>query len=269
MWRGLVENYSERTLWTGGAPLHTLAFVAANVGLHLMHRHQVLARYKIQPLKYPTDQLMRKGLVDVSIKHLVAPFVLYLMWPLAAACGVHATPELPSLSEVLLHLLVHILVQDTIFYWSHRLLHQPFFYKRIHKQHHQFYTPVGISSEYAHPVEDFLNQAAFIAGPFIMGSHIFTLYMWLLLRLWETVDAHSGYALPFPLSPFSLFGVAEQHDYHHSQNKGCFGSFFGLWDWICGTDADYKKWKAAKIAKRTPAASGADGAQAPSKAREQ
>jgi len=267
MWRGLVENYSERTLWTAGAPLHTLAFVAANVGLHLMHRHQVLARYKIQPLKYPTDQLMRKGLVDVSIKHLVAPFVLYLMWPLAAACGVHATPELPSLSEVLLHLLVHILVQDTIFYWSHRLLHQPFFYKRIHKQHHQFYTPVGISSEYAHPVEDFLNQAAFIAGPFIMGSHIFTLYMWLLLRLWETVDAHSGYALPFPLSPFSLFGVAEQHDYHHSQNKGCFGSFFGVWDWICGTDADYKKWKAIKIAKRAPP--GADGAQAPSKAREQ
>jgi 4-alpha-methyl-delta7-sterol-4alpha-methyl oxidase len=51
---------------------------------------------------------------------------------------------------------------------------------------HQFYTPVGISAEYAHPVEDFLNQAAFIAGPFIMGSHIFTLYMWLLLRLWET-----------------------------------------------------------------------------------
>ncbi len=114
---------------------------------------------------------------------------------------------------------------------------------------------MGIASEYAHPAEDFLTQVAFIAGPLIMGSHIFTLYLWLLLRLWETgttaihlttpwhtphmspsflaseVDAHSGYALPFPLSPFSLFGVADQHDYHHSQNKGCYGSFFGLWDW--------------------------------------
>jgi hypothetical protein len=71
MWRGLVENYSERTLWTAGAPLHTLAFVAANVGLHLMHRHQILARYKIQPLKYPTDQLMRKGLV-VRLSYLLS-----------------------------------------------------------------------------------------------------------------------------------------------------------------------------------------------------
>jgi sterol desaturase/sphingolipid hydroxylase (fatty acid hydroxylase superfamily) len=226
--------------------MHTLFFSTLNVTLSLMHRYQILARYKIQPNKYPTDQLMRRGLVDVLIKHTIAPFLLYFLWPVAQHCGIHASPELPSITEVLGHLLFHILVQDTIFYWSHRLLHVPFFYKRIHKQHHQFYTPVGISSEYAHPVEDFASQGAVIAGPLILGSHMVTVYLWLLLRIWETVDAHSGYSFPFPLSPFSLFGVADQHDYHHSQNKGCYGSFFGLWDWICGTDADYKRWKASK-----------------------
>jgi hypothetical protein len=63
MWRDLVENYSERTLWMAGAALHTVTFVAFNVGLYFMHRYQILARYKIQPLKYPTDELIRKGLV--------------------------------------------------------------------------------------------------------------------------------------------------------------------------------------------------------------
>merc|ERR1712000_103052 len=79
MWRDLVENYSERTLWVAGAALHTVTFVAFNVGLYFMHRYQILARYKIQPLKYPTDELIRKGLKDVSIKHALAPFVLYLV----------------------------------------------------------------------------------------------------------------------------------------------------------------------------------------------
>ncbi len=36
----------------------------------------------------------------MSIKHALAPFVLYLMWPLAERCGVHATPDLPSITEV-------------------------------------------------------------------------------------------------------------------------------------------------------------------------
>lgn len=36
----------------------------------------------------------------MSIKHALAPFVLYLLWPLAERCGVHATPELPSITEV-------------------------------------------------------------------------------------------------------------------------------------------------------------------------
>jgi len=51
---------------------------------------------------------------------------------------------------------------------------------------HQFYTPVALSAEYAHPVEDFFNHTAFIAGPLIMGSHVATIYLWFFVRIWET-----------------------------------------------------------------------------------
>lgn len=124
------------------------------------------------------------------------------------------------------------------------MLHLRSLYSAIHKKHHRFHSNVGIASEFAHPLEDLANTLAFITGPLILGTHLFTLWAWFVVRIWETIDAHSGYALPFPLSPFSLFGVADQHDFHHSHNQGCYGSFFGFWDWIMGTDAAYKKWKA-------------------------
>jgi sterol desaturase/sphingolipid hydroxylase (fatty acid hydroxylase superfamily) len=248
VWRDLVETYSERTLWVACTAVHALVFASFSLFFFLMHQTRILAHYKIQPLKYPSGELLRKGLADVAVKHALSPFIFYLLWPFAQYCGIHATALLPSLTEVLVDMGVYMIVQDTIFYWSHRMLHLPYFYKRIHKKHHQFYTPVALSAEYAHPVEDFFNHTAFIAGPLIMGSHVATIYLWFFVRIWETVDAHSGYALPFPLSPFSPFGVADRHDYHHSQNKGCFGSFFAIWDKICGTDADFLTWKASTVA---------------------
>ena len=35
------------------------------------------------------------------------------------------------------------------FYWSHRLLHHPALYARLHKQHHEYKGPIGFAAEYA------------------------------------------------------------------------------------------------------------------------
>ena len=42
-------------------------------------------------------------------------------------------------------------------------------------------------------------------------------------KLWQSIDAHSGYDLPFPLSPWSAIkymDCAPAHDFHHSHNHG-------------------------------------------------
>lgn len=247
-WGWLIDTVpgGEKGLWMCTALIHTVTFFLCNGLLTYFRRNGYFRSYLIQPRKSPSDQLVRRAFMDVLTKHFVAgPIMFWAMWYVAEACGVQSSvATLPSLWEVTWQLFVMIMVQDTLFYWSHRLLHCEFLYPHIHKQHHQFYTPIGISAEYAHPVEDLANAIAFIAGPLILGCHIFTLWLWMFLRTLETIDAHSGYS--FPLSPFTLFQIADHHDYHHSQNKGCYGSFFGFWDWIMGTDAEYKKWKAAK-----------------------
>jgi len=67
--------------------------------------------------------------------------------------------------------------------------------------------------------------------------------------VWQTIESHSGYVVPFPLSPWSLpsalGGEQGRHEFHHSRNVGNFGGFFNWWDRLCGTDAEYEAWRAA------------------------
>ena len=39
-----------------------------------------------------------------------------------------------------------MLTEDFFFYWGHRLMHLPYLYKRIHKQHHEFKNPVSMAA---------------------------------------------------------------------------------------------------------------------------
>jgi sterol desaturase/sphingolipid hydroxylase (fatty acid hydroxylase superfamily) len=77
--------------------------------------------------------------------------------------------------------------------------------------------------------------------------------MYSALKLWQSIDAHSGYNLPFPISPFSFItwmDCAPAHDYHHSNNLGNFGGFFIFWDWLMGTDEKYLKHLQTKKGER-------------------
>ncbi len=90
-----------------------------------------------------------------------------------------------------------------------------------------------------------MNLPSTLLPGICLGVHPLVLYAWLMIRVWETVDVHSGFALPF--SPFqALWGGPERHDYHHSHHtKGCYGSF-GFMDRLLGTDAEFLKWKEGK-----------------------
>jgi fatty acid hydroxylase domain-containing protein 2 len=69
------------------------------------------------------------------------------------------------------------------FYFTHRAMHHPTLYKLFHKQHHEFTTTVGISSEYAHPVEDIVvNMASTFVGAVVQGVHPFVLWFWVFVR---------------------------------------------------------------------------------------
>ena len=160
-------------------------------------------------------------------------------------------------------------VDDALFYWSHRAMHESrWLYKHVHRQHHQFVHTVGLAVEYAHPAEDLANAVATMAGPLLLGAHMGVVWLYAALKLTQSIDAHSGYELPFPLSVWSVvdaMDAAPAHGnphvrfflgcvaqmiseisvrigYHHSHSNGCYGGYFVFWDRLCGTDRAYKRW---------------------------
>lgn len=89
---------------------------------------------------------------------------------------------------------------------AHRALHTGILYKYIHKIHHKYSAPFGLAAEYAHPAEVLILGTGTLLGPLMycfltQDFHIFTMYVWIVLRLFQAVDAHSGYGTLLPWAP--------------------------------------------------------------------
>ena len=62
--------------------------------------------------------------------------------------------------------------------------HYGYFYAHIHKIHHEFKAPIGMASEYAHPIEMVVSNMIPIAiGPAVCSSHVFVTWIWFSIAL--------------------------------------------------------------------------------------
>ncbi|KAA8549322.1 hypothetical protein F0562_001006 [Nyssa sinensis] len=176
--------------------------------------------------------------------------VMIVSYPVFRYMGMRSSLPLPSWKVVSMQILFYFVLEDFVFYWGHRILHTKWLYKHVHSVHHEYATPFGLTSEYAHPAEILFLGFATIIGPAITGPHLVTLWLWMVLRVLETVEAHCGFHFPWSLSNFlPLYGGADFHDYHHRllyKKSGNYSSTFVYMDWIFGTDKSYRKLKALK-----------------------
>lgn len=237
---------------------HLILFVGMNslMAIAYISKNPKVENFKTEKEPWPwhsPDANKRNKFTNLfwSTLFLVTANNLFISLPLtwftfdgARAKGLYDTSmaTFPSPSTILWQVGVCLLVEDFMFYWSHRLLHIPFLFRHIHKIHHQHHYPIGIASEYAHPVEYYFgNLLPSSVGPLLVKPHMFTYLLWIGVRLLKTLEAHCGYSFPF--SPFQFLPFANPaaaHDYHHSRGiNTCYGSFLQFWDTTQGTNKDF------------------------------
>ncbi|GFS87409.1 fatty acid hydroxylase domain-containing protein 2 [Nephila pilipes] len=150
--------------------------------------------------------------------------------------GYDSGKTLPSFQRFVFELIFHSVMNEIIFYYTHRIMHHPSIYKSIHKLHHEWTTPIAISAIYCHPLEHVLSNIVTVIPSFIiLGSHVSVWWFWFCIALLFTLNSHCGYNFPFMPSP-------EYHDYHHMKTNQNFG-LLGFVDWLHGTNLSYRKRK--------------------------
>jgi len=224
--------------------LHTIIYWFVGGLCVYLDEKRLLAAFKIQPGAFTplATQLHCAEWAVINQVFVLWP-TIYFLWPAFQARGVLPLADLPTIPQFLVQFVVCLATEEIGFYYGHRFLHIPFFYRHVHQMHHEFTAPIAMSCEYAHPIEMlFVNVLPLVLGPIIGGAHLVTMWVWLATALLSTLYSHSGYH-----SSYSPFGESTSHDFHHSARRDNYGSL-GILDWFHGTSVYYQAW----LAKQQP-----------------
>ncbi|KAJ1675479.1 C-4 sterol methyl oxidase [Spiromyces aspiralis] len=251
-WLSLFEGRNEWVVFTLVAfIMHELVYFGRYVPFWVCDYIPALQKYKIQQNKLTTNEMQFKCLKKLLFCHFVieAPLMVGFL-PVARYFGIETTEvPFPALKTMALQIAVFFVLEDFWHYWIHRLFHYGPLYRYVHKVHHEFSAPFGIVAEYAHPAETIIFGQGTILSPllyckYVDTVHAVTMLLWIWFRLFQAIDAHSGYDFPWSLHNFLPFWAgADHHDYHHMAFVSNFSSSFRWWDTIFGTDTKYHEYK--------------------------
>jgi len=198
--------------------------------------------YRVQNKDFNVAKFLPKNIYLIALNSSVAFSILVLSWPLLRLSGIH-DGDTPTVLTFVWQLCFFILLDDFLFYWLHRLMHEnKWLLKHVHSVHHQVRTPYGLAGNYFHWAELSLTAGVALIGPLLLSSHIYVVYAWFIWRQLEAVDGHTGYNFwwnPMRLVPF--YHGPEFHDQHHETYKGNYAGFFPVLDRWLGTQSKVKR----------------------------
>jgi len=209
---------------------------------------------KAQPIA--TKQLIEERSID-KVWTAVRHDVVLSLWSSAifAICAsimttvytlgytrLYLDPTERSLAYVAFSLCLVIFLQDTYFYFTHRLAHHPKCYRWLHKGHHHSNNPTPLTAFSFDPGEALLQALYLMAAVCFIPMHISVLCAVVLVMSLGALIHHFSLRM-FPDSAFgqwlgSWMVGPMHHWFHHRKYNAHYGLYFTFWDKLLGTHRD-------------------------------
>lgn len=196
---------------------------------------------KIQPRSATARDFIREvlhSILSTAVFAIIAYIVLYT--PVRQYTRVYAHLSDHSLWWFWTSVAVGLVIHDTYFYWTHRLLHHKKLFRHMHALHHRSTNPSPWTSYSFHFFEAWVEGGVLLVIALLLPIHPLALLYFTVSAFVINVYGHLGYEI-IPLFVrktfvFEIINTSVHHNLHHSKFKGNYGLYFRIWDRLMGTE---------------------------------
>jgi len=172
---------------------------------------------------------------------ILSAFIAFVIWANKNGLTMAYSPiDKYGYGYYFLSFLIMIVVHDTYFYWTHRLLHWKPLFKFAHKIHHKSINPTPFAAYSFHPFEAMIEMGIMLVLVFTIPHHISVISVFGIYSLVINVAGHAGFEfLPKWFVRHKIFkwhNTSTHHNLHHTHFKSNFGLYFTFWDKVMKTE---------------------------------
>ncbi|SEP20674.1 sterol desaturase family protein [Niastella yeongjuensis] len=196
---------------------------------------------KIQP-HFPKPAIVRQEFLYSLTAVVIFAVVVHLVYtdPVKKYTKVYTNIHDHSMGYFFISVVSCIVMHDTYFYWSHRLMHWKKIFRYVHHIHHKSHNPTPWAAFSFHPVESLVEAGIVPLAAFTMPIHPLAFSLFGLYMIIMNVLGHLGYEL-FPAGMLknkwlNWHNTSTHHNMHHHYSKCNYGLYFNIWDRIMKTN---------------------------------
>jgi sterol desaturase/sphingolipid hydroxylase (fatty acid hydroxylase superfamily) len=233
------------TLWVTDLLINfSLYFILSGLAFYFIWKSYSVSlnRRRIQEKQKASDEQIRKEIwrsvrtliifasIDLSVFYLEKTGITQI----------YSDIDEFGLTYFFISIFLMLLIHDTYFYWTHRLMHHKLIFKHVHKVHHESIDTTPFTAFSFHTIEAIIEYGISPLLIFLIPTHFGSLILFQFLMTAFNVIGHLGYELYpsnwYRISLLKYKTTSVHHNLHHSKFNGNYGLYFTWWDRMLRTE---------------------------------